>query len=71
MDNAFKYVKAHGIVHEDQYAYTAVKGTCTTNSGPFKISGFTDVNNCNTLATALVDRPVSIAVDATNWSPYK
>ena len=71
MDNAFKYVKDHGIVHEDQYPYKAVKQTCSQNSGPFKISGFTDVNNCNTLATALNDRPISVAVDATNWSPYK
>jgi len=71
MDNAFKYVKDHGIVHEDQYPYKAVKQTCSQNSGPFKISGFTDVNNCNTLATAITGRPISVAVDATNWSPYK
>jgi len=71
MDNAFKYVKAKGIVHEDQYKYTAKKGTCTTNAGPFKISGFTDVKTCDALATAITGRPVSVAVDANNWSPYK
>jgi hypothetical protein len=71
MDNAFKYVKQNGILHEDEYPYKAVKQTCSKNAGPFKISGFTDIKNCNDLATALVGRPVSVAVDATNWSPYK
>jgi C1A family cysteine protease len=71
MDNAFKYVKANGIVLEAEYPYKAVKGTCSKNAGPFKISGFTDVKNCNDLATAITGRPVSVAVDATNWSPYK
>lgn len=71
MDNAFKYVKDHGIVHEDEYPYKAVKQTCSKNAGPFKISGFTDVKSCNDLATAITGRPVSVAVDATNWSPYK
>jgi C1A family cysteine protease len=48
-----------------------VKQTCSQNGGPFKISGFTDIKDCNTLATAITGRPISIAVDATNWSPYK
>ena len=71
MDNAFKYVKDHGIVHEDQYPYAGVKhASCSQNSGPFKISGYTDVKTCNDLANAVLLRPVSVAVDATNWSPY-
>ena len=71
MDNAFKYVKANGIVTESEYPYKAVKQTCSKNAGPFKISGFTDIKDCNTLATALTGRPISVAVDASNWSPYK
>ena len=71
MDNAFKYVKANGIVHEDEYPYKAVKQTCQKNAGPFKISGFTDIKDCTTLANAITGRPISVAVDATNWSPYK
>ena len=70
MDNAFKYVRDHGIVEESDYAYTAKKGTCKQNSGPFKISGFTDVSGCTNLANALQSRPVSVAVDASNWSHY-
>jgi len=71
MDNAFKFVKDHGIVLESEYAYKAVKGTCQKTGGDFKISGYTDIKDCNTLATALAKWPVSIAVDATNWSSYK
>ena len=71
MDNAFKFVKDNGIVLEEKYPYKAVKQTCAIKTGEFKISGFTDVRNCNDLASALVVRPISVAVDATNWSAYK
>jgi C1A family cysteine protease len=70
MDNAFKYVREHGIVHEDEYPYKAVKQTCKINSGPFKIQGIVDIKDCNFLAAALANRPVSVAVDSTNWSHY-
>lgn len=70
MDNAFKFVRDHGIVHEDEYPYVAKKQACKIGDGPFKISGFTDIRNCNDLATAVAGRPVSVAVDATNWSRY-
>ena len=71
MDNAFKYVRDHGIVHEDEYPYKPVKQTCKIATGPFKISGYTDVKTCTALANAITGRPVSVAVDASNWSPYK
>ena len=70
MDNAYKYVRDKGIVHEDEYPYKAVKQACKQNSGPFKVSGYTDVRNCNSLSAAIQGRPVSVAVDATNWSRY-
>ena len=53
MDNAFKFVKDNGIVHEDEYPYKAVKQTCKQATGDFKISGFTDIKDCNALAVAL------------------
>ena len=70
MDNAYKYVRDQGIVHEDEYPYKAVKQTCKTNTGAFKISGYTDVRGCTDLGNAVQSRPVSVAVDATNWSRY-
>jgi len=71
MDNAYKFVKDHGIVTEAEYPYKAVKQTCKNASGPFKISGFTDIKNCNDLANSITGRPISVAVDASNWSAYK
>jgi C1A family cysteine protease len=71
MDNAFKFVKDKGIVLEAEYPYKGVKQTCSKTTGAFKIGGFTDIKNCNDLATGLAGRPISVAVDATNWSPYK
>ncbi len=71
MDNAFKFVKDHGIVLENEYQYKAVKQACQKPSGDFKISGFTDIKDCNTLASSIAGRPISVAVDATNWSGYK
>ena len=71
MDNAFKYVKDHGICSESDYPYNAVKHSkCKIDGGSFKISGFTDIKNCNDLANGLTGRPISVAVDATNWSKY-
>ena len=71
MDNAFKYVKAHGIVHEDEYPYVAKVNKCKINSGDFKITGYTDVKTCTNLGNAIQGQVVSVAVDASNWSPYK
>ena len=71
MDNAFKFVKAKGIVHQDEYPYIAKRQTCQIKTGPFKIGSFTPINSCTNLANALTARPISVAVDATNWATYK
>jgi C1A family cysteine protease len=70
MTNSFKFVKDHGIVLESAYAYKGVQGKCTLPGGDFKVSGYTEITNCNDLASALVNRVVAVAVDATNWSRY-
>ena len=75
--NAFNYVKAKGITTESAYPYTSgntrVTGTCkTVTVSLFKISGYTNVaGNCDSLAAAVKLKPVVVAVDATNWSPYR
>lgn len=45
MDNAFQYVKAHGVSSLSNYPYTARDGRCThqQNSGNIKLTGFHDV----------------------------
>ena len=70
MTSAFKFVKDNGIVHEDEYAYKAVKQTCAKATGDYKIAGYTEIKTCNDLASAIASRVVSVAVDASNWSRY-
>lgn len=51
--------------------YSAKLGSCKRKGGDFKISSFTDIKNCNDLALALVERPISVAVDADDWDKYQ
>lgn len=68
--SALKFVKDHGITTESAYAYTAKDGTCKATTGSFKISGYNNNSGCNGLSSALQSMPVSVTVDATNWSKY-
>merc|ERR1712048_959492 len=49
------------------------KQTCkaTSTSRFYKIAGYVEVKNCDTLAKSLAVRPQSVAVDASNWSSYR
>eukprot|EP00825_Cyclidium_porcatum_P029766 TRINITY_DN316_c0_g3_i2.p1 TRINITY_DN316_c0_g3~~TRINITY_DN316_c0_g3_i2.p1 ORF type:complete len:311 (+),score=57.78 TRINITY_DN316_c0_g3_i2:94-1026(+) len=69
---AYQYVIDNGIVTESEYPYVAEQQTCKINKGPFKISKITKVsaNNCDDLKTALNQQPISVSVDASNWSFY-
>jgi C1A family cysteine protease len=78
--NALRYVQTYGIATEANYPYTSgggMSGTCKTiqsNWTLFTISGVWDkttMNTCADLAKNVTLRPVSVAVDGTNWSPYK
>ena len=70
MDNAFKYVKDNGITLESSYPYKPVQQACKMQGGDYKITGFTDIKNCNDLANGVAGRPISVAVDASKWSSY-
>jgi C1A family cysteine protease len=71
MDSAFQYVQANGLTTTSAYPYVARDQACKINSGAYKVTGFVDVPGCDNLLTALTARPVSVAVDASVWSPYK
>lgn len=73
MTNAFKYIEAKSITTTDHYPYKAVKQTCKAADTPrvYKNSAHTEIKQCTTLATAIAQRVVSVAVDATNWSSYR
>lgn len=71
MDNAFSYVHDHGIRYENEYPYRANDGNCQMDDGSFRNRGHADVQGCDNLANELSYRPISVAVDASNWSPYR
>jgi len=70
MDYGFQYIiDNHGITSEDNYPYTAKDGTCNKQKASdvaANITGFVDVvsNSETALMTAIVQQPVSVAVEA-------
>jgi KDEL-tailed cysteine endopeptidase len=68
MDNAFKYIRDHGIERESDYPYTGVKASCKAgqHASVTSLKGFVDVaaSNPSALMTAVSGQPVSIAIQA-------
>lgn len=69
MDDAFQYIIDNkGITTEAAYPYTATDGTCASKGKPVAatLSGYKDVaaNSETALLTAIVQQPVSVAVEA-------
>lgn len=69
MDDAFQYIIDNkGITTEAAYPYTAQDGTCASKGKPVAatLTGFKDVtaNSEQALMTAIVQQPVSVAVEA-------
>jgi len=71
MDSAFQYVIDKGITTQGEYPYVARNQACAKDGGAIKIKQFVDVPGCDNLANAVTARPVSVAVDAGQWSAYK
>ena len=69
--SALNYVKANGITTTSAYPYVARDQACKTNGGATKIVGYISHSGCNGLTSGINSHPVSVTVDATNWSPYK
>lgn len=68
--SALSYVKDHGLSSESEYPYKGVTGTCHKQGGTFKISSVASASGCTGLQNAIQGRPVSVTVDASNWSKY-
>lgn len=71
MDSAFQYVRDKGLTTTAAYPYTARDQACAIDGGAVKIASFVDVPGCDNVINALSARPISVAVDASNWSPYR
>jgi len=69
---ALSYVQSNGLTNSSDYPYVAKQGSCKKTGGSFKISGVGNVGAlCSALTTSIVTQPIAVAVDATNWSPYR
>jgi len=69
MDNAFKYVMAHGLCTESAYPYTGKGGTCKSSSCTMstdsKITNYKDVAHTEDALGAADDgEPISVAIEA-------
>ncbi|CAK92971.1 unnamed protein product (macronuclear) [Paramecium tetraurelia] len=69
-DKAIKYIAANGSQTQAAYQYTGVKGTCKSATGSVKNSGVSTIAKSG-LQAAIKDYPISVCVDASNWSNYK
>lgn len=68
--NALNYVKAYGLASESEYPYAAVTKSCAKQGGSFKLTSFSSASGCAGLTNAISAKPISVTVDATNWSKY-
>jgi len=79
MVQAFKYAMKHPLNTDGKYPYTSgttkVPGACNENlasQGTYGVKGYTTIKSgLSNLATFIERQPVSVAVDATNWSTYQ
>ena len=71
MDSAFDFAIEHGLTTTSAYPYVARDQACKIPEGSYKLSSYTDVAGCDNLLNALAARPISVAVDASVWSPYR
>lgn len=78
MTEAFRYVEKNPLTTTALYPYTSgttkVAGPCNKAAaqlGTYGITGYKTVAaGADNLAGAIVQQPISVAVDATNWSSY-
>lgn len=74
MDNAFRYIKDHGIEAESDYPYKAQDMKCQAVGGKkaASISSHADIkrNKCSALETAVAAGPTSVAIDASDIMFY-
>jgi C1A family cysteine protease len=69
--NALKYGVSQGFTTTSAYPYVAKDQQCKVQGGSYKIAGQTSFSGCNGLSNGINAHPISVTVDATNWSPYK
>lgn len=69
-DMAFRYIEGKGLCEDTEYPYVSVKQSCKPTQCTFKISDYDYIDNCNGLGKVIAQRPISVAIEATNWNLY-
>ena len=67
---ALKFIRDRGIVETSSYPYQGYQGYCRMNGGSFRVSSYGSVTGCSNMQNALNSQPLSVCVDASNWSRY-
>jgi len=72
---ALNYINAVGIVSESSYAYTGRVGNCAVSGGSKILAGspyrILTAGDTGSLKSAVGSEPISVCLDATNWSSYR
>ncbi len=75
MEGAFQYIIKYKINTEAFYPYAGVTQACKTPAGGFfNLSSYyfiPEVKDCSIMTQNVKNRPVTIAVDSSNWALYK
>jgi len=71
MINSFNYVTDWGINTWAWYPYAGYAQSCKYSTGFFKINGYSSIVSCAGLESALAIRPISVAVDGSNFYNYQ
>lgn len=70
MDNTFNYIRDRGINTWSTYPYEGRQNSCRTATGVFRVGGYGNATGCGALQNALLNQPVSVAVDGNNFGSY-
>lgn len=70
MDNTFLYVRDRGINTWSNYPWVGYNQSCKTATGVFRIGGYRNASGCSALQSAIINQPVSVAVDGNNFQSY-
>lgn len=70
MDNTFNYIRDRGINSWSVYPWVSRQQACQYATGTFRIGGYRNATGCSALQNAIINQPVSIAVDGRNFYSY-
>ncbi|CAD8068855.1 unnamed protein product [Paramecium sonneborni] len=69
-DKAISYIARNGAESQANYPYVGRDQACKSKTGPTKVTGNQAIARTG-LQAAIKSYPISVCVDASNWSPYK